>query len=239
VIVSEAVTARFFAGEDPIGRRISLGDTTAEIVGVVGNIRRASLTDEPRADLYFPFERVMSPSTTLFIRASGDPIAVVPAVRAAVRRLEPHAVLYDIRTLSHFAEESAAAIGLATRLLFCFAVIALLLAAIGVYGMMAYRVRRRMRELATRLALGASPRDITRLVLLQAGASMAVGLAVGTTAAVVLARTLSSLLFDVPPWDPAALASAIALLAAATLAASYLPARRAARVDPVSILAAE
>ena len=239
VIISEAVAVRFFAGEDPIGHRISLGDMTAEIVGVVGNIRRASLTDEPRADLYFPFERVMSPSTTLFIRAIGDPTAVLPAVRAAVHRLEPHAVLYEIRTLSHIAEESAAAIGLAMRLLLCFASIALLLAAVGVYGMMAYRVRRRMRELATRLALGASPGDIIWLVMRQAGTIMAVGLAVGLTAAVVLARTLSSLLFDVPPWDPAALASAIALLATATLAASYLPARRAARVDPVSILAAE
>ena len=212
---------------------------TAEIVGVVGNIRRASLTDEPRADLYFPFERVMSPSTTLFIRAKGDPIAVLPAVRAAVRRLEPHAVLYEIRTLSQIAEESASAIALAKRMLACFAVIALLLAAIGVYGMMAYRVRRRMRELGTRLALGASPRDITRLVLVQAGAIVAIGLTVGIAAALALARTLSSLLFDVPPWDPAALGSAVALLAAATLAASYLPARRAARVDPVSILAAE
>jgi predicted permease len=239
VIISEAVAARFFAGEDPIGHRINLGDMTAEIVGVVGNIRRASLTDEPRADLYFPFERVMSPSTTLFIRATGDPIAVLPAVRAAVHRLEPHAVLYEIRTLSHIAEESAAAIRLAMRLLSCFASIALLLAAVGVYGMMAYRVRRRMRELATRLALGASRADITWLVMRQASAIMAVGLAVGITAAVVMARTLSSLLFAVPPWDPAALASAIALLAAATLAASYLPARRAARVDPVSILAAE
>jgi putative ABC transport system permease protein len=239
VIISEAVAARFFAGEEPVGRRISLGDATAEIVGVVGNIRRASLTDDPRADLYFPFERVMSPSTTLFIRANGDPIAALPAVRAAVRRLEPHAVVYETRTLSHIAEESAAVTRLATRLLAGFAVIALLLAAIGVYGVMSYRVRRRTRELGTRLALGASPRDITRLVLQQAAAIAAVGLAVGTAAALAFARTLASLLFDVPPWDPATLASATVLLAAATLAASYLPARRAARVDPVSILAAQ
>jgi putative ABC transport system permease protein len=128
---------------------------------------------------------------------------------------------------------------LATRLLFCFAVVALVLAAIGVYGMMAYSVRGRMRELGTRLALGATPRDIIRLVLLQAGAIMGVGLTVGIAAALVFARALSSLLFAVPPWDPAAFASAMALLAAATLAASYLPARRASRVDPVSILAAE
>jgi predicted permease len=239
VIISEAVAARFFAGEEPVGRRISLGDVEAEIVGIVGNIRRASLIDDPRADLYFPFERVMSPSTTLFIRAGGDPIAALPAVRAAVRRLEPHAVLYDARTLSHIAEESAAVTRLATRLLAGFATIALLLAAIGVYGVMSYRVRRRTRELGTRLALGASPRDITSLVLLQAAGIAWVGLAAGTAAALVFGRTLSPLLFDVPPEDPTTLASAAALLAAATLLASYLPARRAARVDPVSVLAAE
>jgi putative ABC transport system permease protein len=145
VIISEAVAVRFFAGEQPVGRRISLGDMTAEIVGVVGDIRRASLTDDPRADLYFPFERVMSPSTTLFIRVSGDPIAALPAIRAAVRQIEPHAVLYETRTLSHIAEESAAAIRLATRLLGAFAIIAVLLAALGVYGTMTYRVRLRSR----------------------------------------------------------------------------------------------
>jgi predicted permease len=239
VIISEAVAARFFAGEDPLGHRINLGDVQPEIVGVVGNVRRASLSDDPRADLYFPFERVMSPSTTLFVRASGDPIAALPAVRAAVRRIEPHAVLYETRTLSAIAEESAAVTRLATRLLSGFAVIALLLAAIGVYGVMSYRVRLRTRELGTRLALGASPRDITRLVLLQASAIAVVGLAVGMAAALALGRTLTSVLFEVEPWDPATLASAAVLLAAATLAASYLPARRAARVDPVSALGAE
>jgi putative ABC transport system permease protein len=181
----------------------------------------------------------MSPSTTLFIRVNGDAIAALPAVRAAVRRIEPHAVLYETRTLSQIAEESAAAVRLATRLLACFAIIALLLAAVGVYGTMTYRVRLRTRELGTRVALGASPGNITRLVLLQAATIMTVGFTVGAAAAVAFARTLSSLLFDVPPWDPATLGSAIALLASATLAASYLPARRAARVDPVSALAAE
>jgi predicted permease len=239
VILSEAAAARHFAGEEPLGRRISLGDMEAEIVGVVGNVRRASLTDDPREDLYFPFERMMSPATTLFIRVSGDPIAALPAVRTAVHGLEPHAVLYETRTLSNIAEESAAVTRLATRLLAGFAAIALLLAAIGVYGVMSYRVRRRTRELGTRLALGATRGDITRLVLLQSAAIAAVGLAVGTAAALVFARTLSSLLYDIGPSDPATLASAAALLAAATLAASYLPARRAARVDPVSILAAE
>jgi putative ABC transport system permease protein len=141
--------------------------------------------------------------------------------------------------MSDIAEESAAATRLASRLLAGFAGIALVLAAIGVYGVMSYSVRRRTRELGTRLALGASPRDITRLVLRQAGVLAVVGLTAGTAATLVLARTLSSLLFGVPPWDPVTLASAGALLALATLAASYLPARRAARVDPASILASE
>jgi ABC-type antimicrobial peptide transport system permease subunit len=206
---------------------------------VVGNIRRASLVDEPWADMYFPFELAAIPSVTMFIRTTGDPAAALPAVRAAVRRLEPNAVFYGSRTLSDIAEESAAATRLASRLLAGFAMIALVLAAIGVYGVMSYSVRRRSRELGTRLALGASPADLTRLVLRQASLIGLVGLAVGTFATLILARALSSLLFGVPPWDPVALASAAGLLALATLAASYLPARRAARVDPVSILASE
>ena len=239
VLISEAAATRFFPGEQAVGRRVSLGDTEAEIVGIVGNIRRGSLADDPRADLYFPFERAPSPSTTLFIRAGGDPIAALPAVRAVIRRIEPHAMFTDIRTLSYIAEESAAVNRLATGLLAGFALLALLLAAIGVYGVMSYRVRRRRRELGTRLALGARPRDITRLVLLQAAALAATGIAIGTAAAVAFARTLSSVLFGVTPWDPATLASAAGLIAVSTLAASYLPARRAGRVDPVSVLSAE
>jgi putative ABC transport system permease protein len=239
VIVSESVAARFFPGERTIGQRIRLGDMTAEIVGVVGDVRRAALTDTPRADLYFPFERVTPPSTALFVRTIGDPLQALPALRTAVRRLEPHAVIYETRTLAHIAEASAAVTRLATQLLAGFAAIALVLAAVGIYGVMAYRVRRRTRELGTRLALGASPAQLTRLVLRQAGAIAFAGLTLGIGIAAFATRALSSLLFGVTPWDPAALAAAAALLAAATLAASWLPARRAARIDPVTSLAAD
>jgi putative ABC transport system permease protein len=239
VIISQAAADRAFPGESPLGHRIDMGDMKPEIVGVVGSIRRTSLVSEPWADLYVPFEKVAIPSVTMFVRTTGDPVATLPAVRAAVRRLERDAVFHGARTLSDVAEESAAATRLASRLLAGFAGIALLLAAIGVYGVMSYSVRRRTRELGTRLALGASPRDITQLVLRQASVLAIVGLAAGTAATLVVARTLSSLLFGVPPWDPVTLASAGALLALATLAASYLPARRAARVDPASILASE
>ena len=128
---------------------------------------------------------------------------------------------------------------LATQLLAGFAAIALMLAAIGIYGVMAYRVRRRTRELGTRLALGASPAHLTRLVLRQAGAIALAGLALGIGAAAFATRALSSLLFGVTPWDPATLTAAARLLAAATLAASWLPARRAARVNPATSLAAD
>ena len=239
VIISQAAADRAFAGESALGHFVDMGDQKAEIVGVVGSIRRTSLVDEPWADLYYPFERVGIPSVTMFIRTTGDPLAALPAVRTAVRRIEPDAVFHGARTLSDVAAESAAATRLASRLLGGFAAIALVLAAIGVYGVMSYSVRRRSRELGTRLALGASPADLTRLVLRQASLIALVGLAVGTFATLILARALSSLLFGVPPWDPVALASAAGLLALATLAASYLPARRAARVDPVSILASE
>jgi predicted permease len=239
VIVSESVAARFFPGERTVGKRIRLGDMTAEIVGVVGDVRRASLTDTPRADLYFPFERVTPPSTTLFVRTTGDPLQALPALRTAVRRIEPHAVIYETRTLAHIADASAAVTRLATQLLTGFAAIALVLAAVGIYGVMAYRVRRRTRELGTRLALGASPAHLTRLVLRQAGVIALAGLVLGIGAAAFATRALSSLLFGVTPWDPATLAAAAGLLAAATLAASWLPARRAARVNPATSLAAD
>jgi putative ABC transport system permease protein len=182
---------------------------------------------------------VMSPSTTLFIRASGDPTAIAPSVRAAIRQLEPHAVVDETRTLAAIAEDSAAVTRLATRLLGGFAAIALLLAGLGVYGVMAYRVRRRTRELGTRLALGATPAAILWLVLRQAGRIVAIGLAVGAVAALACARALSSVLYNVAPWDPGVLALVAVLLAVVGLLASYLPARRASRVNPVTVLAAE
>ena len=239
VILSEAAVARHFPGESALGRRIRMGDLEAEIVGVVGDIRRASLTDGPRADLYFPFERVMSPSTTLFVKAEGDALAALPGVHAAIRRLERDALLYEVRTLSDIAAESAALTRLAMRLLTGFAAIALLLAAVGVYAVVAYGMRRRRREIGTRVALGASPRTIIVMVLRQAAAIAALGLAVGTVTAVAFARTLSPLLFDVRPWDPATLMAGAALLGAVALASSYLPARRASRVDAASALAAD
>jgi predicted permease len=239
VIVSDAIAGRFFPGENPVGKQIRLGDGTAEIVGRVGDIRRASLSDGPRADLYYPFERQNGNGVTLFVRTTADPLSVLPAIRTTVKEIEPGAVLFETRTLAAIAASSAAVSRLAMRLLGGFALIALLLAAVGIYGVMSYSVRRRTRELGTRLALGASRADIVRLVMRQAAIIAAVGLAAGTVAGLAAARTLSTMLFGVPPWDPVALAAAGGLLTLTALGASYVPARRASRVDPASTLTAE
>ena len=148
-------------------------------------------------------------------------------------------MLYDARTLAAIAASSAAVSRLAMRLLGGFALIALILAAVGIYGVMSYSVRRQTRELGTRLALGASRGDIVRLVLRQAAVLAAIGLVVGIGTGLTAARAMSTLLFGVPPWDPLAIAAAGVLLTLTALGASYLPARRASRVDPASTLAAE
>ena len=239
VIISEETARRFFPNEDPIGRRLRGGDGELEIVGIVGNIHRASLSDEPRADMYFPFEHEPDRSTTLFVRTTGDPAQALPAVRTVLRRIDPTLMVYGARTMDDVASASAAIMRLAMRLLAGFAVVALTLAAIGIYGVMAYSVRQRTRELGTRVALGASRGDIVRLMMRQGAAMTIVGLVGGVAGGLVAARSLSVILYGVPPSDPIALSAATALLAMTALAACYLPARRAARVDPARTLAAE
>jgi putative ABC transport system permease protein len=239
VIISEAIARRFFPGDEPLGQRLRVGDAEAEIVGVVGDIRRAALTDEPRADLYFPFERAPEPSTTLFVHTVGDPMDAFPAVRRALRDLEPNAMLDDVRSLEQVAATSTAVPRLAMRLLGGFALIALVLAAIGIYAVLAYSVRSRTRELGTRVALGARRRDIAWMVMRQGGAMTLAGLILGLAGGLASARGLSAVLYGVPPFDPISATAAAAVLAAAAAVACHLPARRASRVDPARTLAVE
>lgn len=239
VVISEAVADRYFAGEDPVGRRVVLGDREAEVIGVVGNIRRAALSDEPRADMYLPFEREATQSVGLFVRTAGDPLAALAAIQTALRAIEPNLVIFGARAMDDVAAESAAVAQLAMRLLGGFAAVALALAAVGIYGVMSYSVRRRTREMGTRLALGASRRDIITLVLRQAALVAGLGLAVGLLAGLAAARSLGTILYGVPPWDPLTVAGASALLGVTVLAAGYLPAWRAARTDPARTLIAE
>lgn len=238
VIVSEAVQKQFFGEQSAVGQRVKLGQVNAEIVGVVGNIRRAGLTDAPRADMYFPFEQSYPMGTTLFIGTAGDPLGAVAAVQNTLKGIEPAVIFGPTQTLAAIASESVAVTRLALWLLGLFAVVALALAAIGIYGVMSYVVRQRTREIGTRMALGASRADITWTIMRQGGTIAAVGLGLGLAAGLGMARSLDAMLYGVTAADPVTLVGAVVVLALATLGACYVPARRAARVDAARTLGA-
>jgi putative ABC transport system permease protein len=236
VVISAEIARQYFANENPLGRRLRGGDSEVEIVGVVGDIRRGSLTDRPRADMYFPFARFADTSATLFIHTTRDPLLAVPAVRDALRSLEPGILVHNARTMGDVASASTAVARLAMRLLAGFAVVALLLAAIGIYGVMAYSVRRRTREIGTRVALGANRGDIVRLVMREGGVITVVGVAIGLAGGLLSAQSLSAVLYGVPPTDPVSVAVAAVVLSVTAMAACYVPALRASRVDPARTL---
>lgn len=236
VIVSSALAREYFPEGPAVGRRVRVGDNEAEIVGVVGDIRRASLTDEPRADMYLSAEQAPSMGTGLFIKVAGDPSAATAAVRDAVRQLEPRVAFANVSTLEATLQQSIASTRLAVWLLGLFAGVALLLSAVGVYGVMAYGVRQRTRELGTRVALGASRQDLVWMVLRQGIQTAAVGVALGLGAAWLAGRWLESLLFGVQPFDPATVGVSVVVIGVAALLACYVPAWRASRVDAARTL---
>jgi predicted permease len=237
VVVSESVERRYFEGAPAVGRTLKLGDQTMEIVGVVGDIRRAGLSDDLRADLYFPFEQSLNAGITLFVRTEGDPAAAQGAIQSAIRGVEPSAAMAETRTLAEVAHDSMGLTRLVLWLLGAFAVTALALAAVGIYGVMSYVVGQRTREIGTRMALGAVSADILWLVMRQGAVIAAAGTGIGLAIGLVAARSLRSILFGVSSADPMILAGAAAVLVATTLAACYLPARRAVAVDPARTLA--
>jgi putative ABC transport system permease protein len=238
VIVSEAIQRQYFGpGESAVGRQIKLGNASMEIVGVVGNIKRAGLRDAPRPDMYFSFEQNPGNAITLFIRTAADPQPALPALQAALRSIEPGLVLVESQTMAAILSESVQVTHLALCLLGIFAATALALAAVGIYSIMSYVVRQRTREIGTRVALGATRRDIIWLIMRQGAEIAAAGTTIGVAAGLVAARSLASILYGTSMSDPATLAFAAGALTVATLAACYVPARRAAAVDPARTLA--
>ena len=241
-IVNEALVARYFPAQNPIGRHLVFG-TAAEdrvrIVGVVGNFRRESLDRAPEPMFFLPYRQFALPFMTLLVRSPADRAAVVAAVRQAVRDVDRELAIGDVRTLEEMRDRSAAPARFRTLVLSTFAAMALLLSSLGVFGVLASSVSQRRRELGVRIALGAKPADVYRLVIGE-GARLAVaGLAAGAALALIVTRTLSALLYEVSASDPVTFAGAAVLLFAVAAAAGYLPARRATRVDPVEALRAE
>jgi predicted permease len=238
-IVSRSLAERYFAGRDPIGRRIGDREFTAEIVGVVSDVRAYTLRDAPVAMVYFPSRQWPIRPNNLAVRVSGDVGQAVATVRAALQRAEPGLVLDNVGTMALQIERNVLRERLVAYLAAAFGVLALLLGCVGLYGVLSYSVARRTQEFGVRLALGASPRDLTRDVFGDALRVALAGTAAGLVAAFWAAGLLEALLFEVKTFDPAVAAVSGTILIFATLAASYLPARRAARVSPIAALKAD
>jgi len=236
VIISDAIQKRFFPKERAVGQEVKVEDQKFEIVGVVGDMRRAGLRDEPRADMYFAFESRPSTLITLFVRTFSDPLRALPLLESTLRSIEPNVTLLEMRTMAEIASDSIQVTRLTLWLLSIFALTALGLAAVGIYGVLSYTVRQRTREIGTRLALGAAKSDIVWLVMRQGLAMAALGTGIGLGTGLLAVRSLRSMLYGVAASDPVTLGLAAAAVIATALAASYLPARRAACVDPMVAL---
>jgi putative ABC transport system permease protein len=244
LLVSQSAARAFWHGVDPIGERVRIGAADRgpwrTVVGVVGDVRHFDAAVASTPQMYLPQAQVTDSFLVVAVRAPGVAAAgIADAVRRSVHELDPTVPIYDVATTRELVERSAAPRRFVMRLLAAFACAALLLAALGIYGVVAHAVGQRTREIGIRIALGATPRDIRRLVLSSGTALVGVGLAAGVAAALAVMRLLRSLLYEVSASDPLALALAAGTLGAVALAAHWLPARRAARVAPLEALREE
>jgi putative ABC transport system permease protein len=239
VVVNQQFAKQFFGVNNPIGHRVQLSSDPAkarEIVGIVGTIKHGSLGESPRAAMYVSIDQLPPPDMTVILRASGNPAQLSAAFRDTVFSLDPNQAISTIRLMDEIVSGSVAQPRFASQILGLFAVLALLLAAVGLYGLIAYTVSQRTHEIGIRMALGAEPRDVLKLVIGQGLKLALAGAAIGIAAALALTRLMNGLLFQVSPTDPVTFIGVTALLTIVALAASYLPARRAMRVDPMIAL---
>jgi putative ABC transport system permease protein len=234
-IINETMARRCWPNQDPVGRRFGAGSRPAAwftVVGVIGDVRSTSLAEEPDLEYFFPHAMLPAPAMALVIRTPLDPLRLAPAVRAAVRELDRDLPLSDVAALSSAITRSTGTRRFSTALLGIFALLALLLASAGIYGVVSCSVTRRTREMGVRIALGATPGRIAAMVVGRALLLGAAGVAIGMAASLALTRLLRSMLFGVSAADPGVFAGAASFLLAVAALAAYLPARRAARVDP-------
>jgi len=241
VIVSRAMVERFWPGADPVGKRIKFGPENSkepwmEVVGVAGDVKQNSLSERFKAQVYFPLRQTPVRSLTLVAKSSQGAGAAAAALRRAVSETDTRQPVWGVAPLERLLAETVGPSRFSTALLTAFAALALLLAVVGIYGVLSHSVRERRREIGLRLTLGAAASDVVRMVVGEGMRPVAVGLATGLAAAAALSRLLSRMLFQVSPTDPRILAAAPLLVAAVAIAASYLPARRAARLDPMEAL---
>jgi predicted permease len=238
-VVNETMARRYWPGRDGLGGRVKVGDRWAEVVGVARDAKYTSMSEEARAFMYLAVEQQYRPTMRIVVRTAGAPDALVNAVRQAVRRVDPNLPLFDVQTFEQHIAFAFFLFEMAATLLGVFGATATLLAALGLYGVVAHSVGMRTREIGVRISLGATAGDVRRLVLRQGLGLGGLGIALGLGLALVVTRLFSSQLMGVGPNDPASFAATSLMLAATTALACYLPARRAARLDPVQALRIE
>jgi putative ABC transport system permease protein len=235
-LISQALARRYWQGQDPLGARVSVdGATWATVVGVVGDVRADSIQKEPYPQLYFPFTQAPRRMMFLTVRTAGEPMSLVGALRREVTALDPDLPLSDVLTMEQRFGRAVAKLRVNVLLLGGFAVVALLLAGIGIYGVISQLVAQRTREIGIRMALGAKPGDVLRLMIRQGLAPALAGIALGLVAAWVG----SSLLYGVSAKDPLSFLLLPVFLIGVVPFAAWLPARRATRVDPAEALRQE
>jgi predicted permease len=239
LVVNEAMAKRYLPGKNPVGETLKLGDVGFRIVGLVGDVRNEGIVRGVQPAIYAPAALLPRSSLKLFIRTASDPLQVAADVRQAIWQVNPNQPISDIATMRQVMSETVSRPRFFTVLLALFAGLAVVLAALGVYGVIAYSVSRRVYEIGIRMALGARAENVSRMVIVQGILPALGGLALGLAAALAMTRALSSLLFEVGSADPATFAAVAALLLGVGLLASWLPARRAASVNPMAALRSE
>jgi len=242
-IVNEAFVRQFLRGEQPLGKRINaikdLQNPYGEIIGVVADVRESSIDHKPEPTVYYPHAHLTYPRMVFLVRADRNPLGLAEPTRRAMRQLDPEQRIAAVQTLEDVLGENISRLRFSSWLLAGFATVALVLTAVGIYGLLAYSVSARTREFGVRSALGAGPKRIVALVLTSGIRPVLGGLAVGCAGALSLSGLLKSLLFGVGPREPLTFAGVPLLLAAVALLAAYLPARKAALLDPMDALRIE
>jgi predicted permease len=242
VIINETLARRYWPGEDPVGKRLKFGQGRATnrpwmtIVGVVGDIKSDGFDAASAGVLYTPSDQRPSYASVLYLRTAADPATVGEAIRREVQAVDPHIPVFDVRTMEDVVAKYLAERRFALELLGVFAGVALLLASIGIYGVMAYTFSQRTNEIGIRMAMGAQPRDILRIAVGEGAVVVAWGVVCGLLGSAILTRFLRSMLFDVKSTDPMTFATIAVLLTAVTLLACLVPAHKATRVDPLIAL---
>jgi putative ABC transport system permease protein len=241
VVINAAMARRYWPDGDPLGKPFAWGATGPDaewrtIVGTIGDVRHFGLDQEIRPEVYMPAAQSAASFAVYAVRTTGDPRALAPAVRALVRELDPDLPVRELRTMDQVVRESVAAPRLRTVLLGVFALLAVTLAAVGVYGVLAFGVAQRTGEIGVRMALGAREREILAMVLRQGLGVAGIAIAAGLVATLWVTPVMTELLFEVSPTDPAVLGGVAAFLLLTAALAGYLPARRAARTDPMEAL---